>query len=74
MDGTEHIPMQPYDPEQAHPQQSRDFLSGFRNFEASYEEFDSRRATDPHLVFAQGDVPDNKVFQSKSPSVFSHQP
>jgi hypothetical protein len=41
--------------------QSWDLLSGIKKFEHSYEEFDSRNASESHLAFADGDVPKNKV-------------
>lgn len=37
---------------------SWDLLAGIRN---DYEEFDTRKASEAHLAFAQGDVPDNQV-------------
>ncbi|KAH8107938.1 hypothetical protein BXZ70DRAFT_884347 [Cristinia sonorae] len=40
---------------------SWDLLSGIRKFEHSYEEFDSRNASQTHLAFADGDVPKNRV-------------
>lgn len=40
---------------------SWDLLNGIKNFEHGYEEFDSRNASERHLVFAAGDVPKNKV-------------
>ncbi|KAF9793059.1 Mechanosensitive ion channel-domain-containing protein [Thelephora terrestris] len=36
---------------------SWDLLAGYRKFEHSYEEFDTRNASEKHLVFADGDVP-----------------
>ena len=33
-----------------------------KRFEHSYEEFDSRNASENHLAFAEGDMPQNKVF------------
>ncbi|KAI5123926.1 hypothetical protein M0805_006343 [Coniferiporia weirii] len=39
---------------------SWDVLAGLRKFEQSYEGFDSRNATEDHLRFAQGDMPNNK--------------
>lgn len=41
---------------------SWDILAGIRN---DYEEFDTRKASEAHLSFAQGDIPDNKVSTSK---------
>jgi hypothetical protein len=47
---------------QAHrPESSWDILNGMKKFEHSYEEFDSRNASERHLAFAQGDLPNNKV-------------
>lgn len=40
---------------------SWDLMSGIKKFEHSYEEFDSRNASQAHLAFADGDVPNNKV-------------
>jgi hypothetical protein len=40
---------------------SWDLLSGYRKFENSYEEFDTRNASEKHLVFADGDVPNTTV-------------
>lgn len=40
---------------------SWDMLNGIKKFEHSYEEFDTRNASENHLVFADGDVPTNKV-------------
>ncbi|KAI0785645.1 Mechanosensitive ion channel-domain-containing protein [Abortiporus biennis] len=39
---------------------SWDLLAGIRKFEHSYEEFDSRNASQSHLAFAEGDLPKNK--------------
>lgn len=48
-----------------HPSGSRngswDLLAGIRKIEHSYEEFDSRNASQSHLAFADGDTPKNKV-------------
>lgn len=43
------------------PNSSWDLLAGMRKFEQDYTQFDSRNATEPHLRFADGDVPKNKV-------------
>ena len=43
---------------------SWDLLNGIRKIETGYEEFDSRNASSRHLVFADGDVPQNKVRDS----------
>lgn len=62
--GNENIPLQSYDPERTPPTglpQTWDPFSGAKRFEQSYEEFDTRRAADPHLVFAQGDAPTDKL-------------
>lgn len=40
---------------------SWDLLSGIKRFEHGYEEFDSRNASEAHLAFADGDMPNNKV-------------
>jgi hypothetical protein len=40
---------------------SWDLLAGYRKFEHSYEEFDTRKASEKHLVFADGDVPNTTV-------------
>jgi hypothetical protein len=49
-------------PELRHASGSWDMLAGLKKMEHSYEEFDpARNATEPHLAFAEGDLPDNKV-------------
>ncbi|TFK75422.1 hypothetical protein BDN72DRAFT_757999 [Pluteus cervinus] len=40
---------------------SWDFMAGLKKLESSYEGFDSRHASQAHLVFADGDVPKNKL-------------
>ena len=40
---------------------SWDMLAGIRKIEHSYDRFDTRNASEAHLVFADGDVPNNKV-------------
>jgi hypothetical protein len=40
---------------------SWDLLSGVKKFEQDYQGFDTRNASEAHLVFADGDVPNNKV-------------
>jgi hypothetical protein len=40
---------------------SWDLLSGIKNFEAEYEGYDSRKASEAHLAFAEGDLPNTKV-------------
>jgi len=40
---------------------SWDLLAGYKKFEHSYEEFDTRKASEKHLVFADGDVPNTAV-------------
>lgn len=40
---------------------SWDLLSGVKKLEHSYEQFDSRHASQAHLVYADGDVPKNRV-------------
>lgn len=44
-----------------HRGSSWDLLAGVKKFEHSYEEFDSRHASESHLTFAEGDIPKNKV-------------
>ncbi|KAF5370669.1 hypothetical protein D9758_001813 [Tetrapyrgos nigripes] len=39
---------------------SWDLLNGFKRFEHEYEEFDTRRAAQNHLAFAEGDIPQNR--------------
>ena len=41
--------------------ESWDLLGGIKKFEHAYGEFDTRHATHSHLVFADGDVPKDKV-------------
>ncbi|KAJ7901846.1 Mechanosensitive ion channel-domain-containing protein [Mycena olivaceomarginata] len=49
-------------PELRHASGSWDMLAGLKKMEHSYEEFDpARNATEPHLAFAEGDLPDNKA-------------
>jgi hypothetical protein len=63
-----------YDAEQAQPGPSRHILgekdhhdwdlglvSGLRRLEHDYEDFDPRNAKEAHLVYADGDLPKNKV-------------
>ncbi|OSD01247.1 hypothetical protein PYCCODRAFT_1412753 [Trametes coccinea BRFM310] len=40
---------------------SWDLLAGMRKFEQGYEQFDSRNASQPHLAFADGDMPQGKL-------------
>ena len=40
---------------------SWDMLAGIRKIEHSYDQFDTRNASEAHLVFADGDVPNNRV-------------
>lgn len=40
---------------------SWDLLAGYKKFEHSYEEFDTRNASQKHLVFADGDIPNTPV-------------
>lgn len=40
---------------------SWDLLAGIKKLEHSYEEFDSRNASQAHLAYADGDIPKNKV-------------
>lgn len=52
---------------------SWDLLSGYKKFEHSYEEFDTRNASEKHLVFADGDVPNTAVsIASSTPHCWSH--
>lgn len=56
------IPGMPQPSLQQHSTSSSwDLLNGIRKFEHSYEEFDSRNASESHLVYAEGDLPKNKV-------------
>ena len=45
---------------------SWDLLAGYKKFEHSYEEFDTRKASEKHLVFADGDVPNTTVSATSS--------
>ncbi|KIK67405.1 hypothetical protein GYMLUDRAFT_156530 [Collybiopsis luxurians FD-317 M1] len=56
-----HSPGMPRPELQHHSSSSWDLLNGIRKFEHSYEEFDSRNASESHLVYAKGDLPDNKA-------------
>jgi hypothetical protein len=40
---------------------SSSWFDGIRKFEKSYENFDLKNGSDGHLVFADGDIPKNKV-------------
>jgi len=40
---------------------SWDVFSGLKRFEQGYEQFDTRNASEAHLQFADGDVPNGKV-------------
>jgi len=62
----EGLPSQVYSDE--HPQHSNsarnsswDLLGGARNIGHAYEQFDSRNASQQHLAFANGDLPNSKV-------------
>ena len=46
---------------------SWDLLGGARKFNEAYEQFDPRNASEQHLVFADGDLPNSKA----SPRLFS---
>jgi hypothetical protein len=47
---------------QRHPRgASWDLLGGARKFNEAYEHFDPRNASEQHLVFADGDLPNSKV-------------
>ncbi|KAI4526439.1 hypothetical protein K525DRAFT_259127 [Schizophyllum commune Loenen D] len=39
---------------------SWDILNGIKRFENQYEEFDTRKASEDHLAFADGDLPKNR--------------
>ncbi|KAJ7072310.1 Mechanosensitive ion channel-domain-containing protein [Mycena amicta] len=59
-------PPQPYDPERGgmsrRSSASWDVLSGVRKVESSYQEFDPvGQATEAHLVYAEGDIPNNQA-------------
>ncbi|KAJ4467895.1 Mechanosensitive ion channel-domain-containing protein [Lentinula edodes] len=54
------IPGMPQPSLQHSTSSSWDLLNGIRKFEHSYEEFDSRNASESHLVYAEGDLPKNK--------------
>jgi hypothetical protein len=43
------------------PNSSWDLLGGARKFGEAYEHFDSRNASEQHLAFADGDLPNSKV-------------
>ncbi|KAI0063682.1 hypothetical protein BV25DRAFT_1801709 [Artomyces pyxidatus] len=49
----------------SHPTSSRnsswDLLAGVRKFESAYDQFDSRNASEQHLAFAEGDIPNTKI-------------
>jgi hypothetical protein len=65
----EGLPPQVYD--DSHPQSQQhtpstrnsswDLLGGARKFGEAYEQFDSRNASEQHLAFADGDLPNSKV-------------
>lgn len=40
---------------------SWDMLGGIKKLEQSYENFDTRNASQSHLIYAEGDMPKNKV-------------
>lgn len=40
---------------------SWDVFSGLKKFEQGYEQFDTRNASEAHLQFADGDIPNGKV-------------
>lgn len=59
------IPGLPYTGQsQNHRDSNWDIFSGVKKFEHSYQEFDTRNASEAHLVFADGDMPKNKVRRS----------
>jgi len=48
--------------QQQHPRSSSwDMLGGARKINEAYEQFDPRNASEQHLVFADGDLPNSKV-------------
>ncbi|TFY54037.1 hypothetical protein EVG20_g9871 [Dentipellis fragilis] len=52
----------PRRPTSQHAQSSSwDLLAGVRKFEQSMDQFDSRNASEQHLVFAEGDLPKSRV-------------
>jgi hypothetical protein len=68
-DREEEEPQQVYfdsHPENQHQKQhprgsSWDLLGGARKFNEAYEQFDPRNASEQHLVFADGDLPNSKA-------------
>lgn len=44
-----------------HPSHSWDLLGGARKIGQAYEQFDPRNASEQHLAFADGDLPNTKV-------------
>ena len=61
----QHIEGLPYNSgSQSRPHNSRDsswdLLAGIHKFEHEYEEFDTRKVSQPHLQFAEGDLPQNR--------------
>ena len=46
---------------QHNPSSSWDLLGGARKINEAYEQFDPRNASEQHLVFADGDLPNSKV-------------
>lgn len=40
---------------------SWDLLGNIKKLEQSYEQFDTRNASQTHLIYAEGDLPENKV-------------
>ncbi|KAA1474278.1 hypothetical protein DENSPDRAFT_840858 [Dentipellis sp. KUC8613] len=54
----------PRRPTSQHAQSSSwDLLAGVRKFEQSMDQFDSRNASEQHLVFAEGDLPKSRVIR-----------
>ncbi|KAG6837735.1 hypothetical protein H0H93_003537 [Arthromyces matolae] len=45
-----------------HRNSSWDLFGGIKRLEHSYEEFDMRNSSQPHLVYADGDIPNSKIW------------
>lgn len=57
-----HSQNQHHSQQQHNPRSSSwDVLGGARKFNEAYEQFDPRNASEQHLVFADGDLPNSKV-------------
>ena len=62
----QHIDGLPYSSSsQSRPHNSRDsswdLLAGVHKFEHGYQEFDTRKVSETHLQFAEGDIPQNRL-------------